>query len=71
MDRTTRDDIEHTLAADIAEKLHKRLPRSPADFDRLIASGAKLGQEMNWDAVSRNYILPGLERALAGKGGAK
>ena len=70
MDRTTREEIEGTVAAEIAEELFKRLPRTPADFARLIASGAKLGAEMNWDAVARDYVLPGMDRALAGTGGA-
>ncbi len=71
MDRTTREQIETTVAAQIAEELFKRLPRTPKDFETLVASGAKLGAEMNWDSVAKNYVLPGLERAAKGKGGAK
>jgi hypothetical protein len=70
MDRSAREEIEQTVAAQIAEELFKRLPRTPADFARLIANGGKLGAEMSWDAVAKNYVLPGLDRALRGKGGA-
>jgi hypothetical protein len=71
MDQATRNDIERSVAADIAEELFKRLPRSTKDFEALIASGAKMGAEMNWDAVAKNYVLPGMDRAMKGTGGAK
>lgn len=70
MDMTTRVEIEDTVAAEVAEELFRRLPRTTADFERLVASGAKLGAEMSWDAVARNYVVPGMDRAMAGKGGA-
>ena len=70
MDKETRENIEVNVATQIAEELFKRLPRTPKDFDSLITSGGKIGAEMGWDAVAKNYILPGLARALAGKGGA-
>ena len=70
MDRTTREEIERSVAAEVAEELFRRLPRNPKDFERLIESGGRLGAEMNWDAVAKNYVLPGMDRAMAGKGGA-
>jgi hypothetical protein len=71
MDRVTRDEIEQEIAADVAAELFRRLPRTQDDIARLMASGAKLGAEMSWDAVAKNYVLPGMERAMAGKGGAQ
>jgi hypothetical protein len=71
MDRVTRDDIEQQTAATIAADLFKRLPRTAEDFARLMATGAKLGREMSWDAVATNYVLPGMELAMRGTGGAK
>ncbi len=71
MDKATREEIERSVAAEIAEELFKRLPRTAGDFAGLIASGGKLGGEMNWDAVAKNYVLPGMEYALKGNGGAK
>jgi hypothetical protein len=29
------------------------------------------GAQMGWDAVARDYVLPGMERAMQGKGGGK
>jgi hypothetical protein len=71
MDRTTRDEIEQTIAGQIAAELFKRLPRTPADLERLMVAGGKLGVEMSWDAVARNYVVPGMARAAAGSGGKK
>jgi hypothetical protein len=51
-------------AAEVAEELLARLPRKHADFERLMASGAKVAAEMSWDAVARNYVLQGMDRAL-------
>ncbi len=70
MNLQTRLEIENSVAENIAEQLYHRLPRTQADVERLIASGGKLGAEMSWDAVARNYVLPGMDRAMAGKGGA-
>jgi hypothetical protein len=70
MDREARENIEVNVATQIAEELFTRLPRTPKDFEMLITTGGKLGGEMSWDAVAKNYVLPGLNRALAGKGGA-
>ncbi|HUO06738.1 MAG TPA: hypothetical protein VM008_00250 [Phycisphaerae bacterium] len=71
MKKGARDEIEQSIAAEVAAELYKRLPRSPQDFERLIAIGGKLGAEMSWDAVAKNFVLPGMEYALKGKGGAK
>jgi hypothetical protein len=71
MDRSARDEVEKTIAAEVAADLFARLPRTRADLERLVANGAKLGAEMNWDAVARNYVLPGMDRAARGSGGAK
>ena len=71
METSTRDEIERHVAAEVADELYNRLPRTPQDFERLIAAGGKLGAEMSWEAVARNYVLPGMEYALKGKGGGK
>jgi hypothetical protein len=70
IDRTTREEIEHAIGEAVAGELFKRLPRTPEDFERLREMGGKLGAEMSWDAVAKNYVLPGMERAMAGTGGA-
>ena len=68
MDRTTREEIEVQVAKQIAADLYSRLPRTPKDMADLISSGGKLGAAMSWDAVAKNYVLPGMDRAAAGKG---
>ncbi|HVS71269.1 MAG TPA: hypothetical protein VHQ47_08445 [Phycisphaerae bacterium] len=68
MDGRVRDEIESSVAGAAAAELYKRLPRTEGDFEKLIATGAALGREMNWDAVARNYVLPGMERAMGNQG---
>lgn len=70
IDDQTRAEVENLVASEIAEELYKRLPRTAKDFAELIESGGQLGANMSWEAVAKNYVLPGMDRALAGKGGA-
>lgn len=70
MDMQTRVEIEDTVAQQVAEELYKKLPRTAEDYEALMTSGGRLGAEMSWDAVARHYVVPGMERAMAGKGGA-
>lgn len=71
MDRGMREEIEGQVARQIAADLYGRLPRTEKDMADLIATGGKLGAAMSWDAVAKNYVLPGMERAEAGKGKAR
>jgi hypothetical protein len=61
--QSQRDEIENTVAAAVARDLIDRLPRSPADFERFIERGYALAKKMSWDAVARDYVLPGINRA--------
>jgi hypothetical protein len=58
-----RDKIEDTVAAQVAAELMDRLPRTPAEFEQFIERGYDLAQKMSWDAVAREYVLPGIQRA--------
>jgi hypothetical protein len=58
-----RDKIEDTVAAQVAAELMDRLPRTPAEFEHFIERGYDLAQKMSWDAVAREYVLPGIQRA--------
>jgi hypothetical protein len=58
-----RDQVEHAEAERIAQELIGRLPRTPAEFEPFIERGHKLAQQMSWDVVARDYVLPGLTRA--------
>jgi glycogen synthase len=59
-----RDAIEHAVAERIARELIDRLPRSPREFEQFIERGYALAQKMSWDVVARDYILPGIQRAI-------
>jgi hypothetical protein len=58
-----RDQIEDAVAARVAADLIERLPRTPQQFEQFIGRGYELAQKMSWDAVARDYVLPGMERA--------
>jgi hypothetical protein len=58
-----RDAIEHVVSEKVARQLIERLPRSPREFEQFIQRGYDLAQHMSWDAVARDYIVPGIERA--------
>jgi glycogen synthase len=58
-----RDQIEQTVAAKVAREIFDRLPRSPKEFGEFIDRGYAIAQEMSWDAVARDYVVPGIQRA--------
>ncbi len=59
-----RDEIEHAVAERVARELLNRLPRSPQEFEQFIDRGHALAEKMSWDAVARDYVVPGIERAI-------
>ncbi|MCL2639848.1 MAG: hypothetical protein FWD53_03290 [Phycisphaerales bacterium] len=69
MDRAMREEIEGLVADDIAAELNRRLPRSEKDMEELLTNGGRLGEGMSWDVVARDFVLLGMDRAMAGKGG--
>jgi hypothetical protein len=58
-----RDAIEHQVAEQVAAELIKRLPRTPQEFQQYLDRGQALANNMSWDVVARDYILPGIQRA--------
>jgi hypothetical protein len=58
-----RDEIENTVAEMVAEELLDRLPREPKEFEQFIQRGYDLAKHMSWDAVARDYVVPGILRA--------
>jgi hypothetical protein len=58
-----RDQIEATVAAMVANELIARLPRTPAEFAEFIDRGHALAEKMSWEAVAREYVVPGIQRA--------
>ncbi|HUB27458.1 MAG TPA: hypothetical protein VL992_18675 [Tepidisphaeraceae bacterium] len=61
--REQRDELEHIVAEHVALEILQRLPHTPAEFEQYIERGYALAQRMSWDAVARDYILPGIARA--------
>jgi hypothetical protein len=59
-----RDEIEHLVAEQVARELMERLPRTPEEFARNIEHGYELAREMSWDVVARDFVLPGIQRAV-------
>ena len=58
-----RDAIEDAEAAAVAEALFSRLPRTPQEFEPFVERGYELARQMSWDAVARDYVVPGMQRA--------
>ena len=58
-----RDQIENAEAERVARELVQRLPRTPQEFEQFIERGYALAQQMSWDVVARDYVLPGIQRA--------
>lgn len=59
-----RNAIEREEARRVARELLDRLPRTPAEQDEFIRRGHDLASRMSWDAVAREYILPGFAKAI-------
>jgi len=58
-----RDAIEHVVAEKVAHQLVDRLPRSPQEFAAFLKRGQALANNMSWEVVARDYVLPGIDRA--------
>ena len=64
IDQHSRDRIEVTQAEIVAREIARRLPTRPADTQEYLDTGYALSQGMSWQTVARDYLLPGLRRAL-------
>ncbi len=58
-----RDRIEHVVAEQVAKQIIQTIPKTPQEFEPLIERGFELASQMSWDAVARNYVVPGILRA--------
>lgn len=58
-----RDLIEARQAEQVAQEIMARLPTTKRAKQRLLKRGYKLAQQMSWDTVVQNYLLPALVRA--------
>lgn len=57
-----RDPVETLEARRVAGELMERLPRSDEQMQELIETGAELAEQMSWEKVVEQYLLPALER---------
>lgn len=69
MTQAQRDRVEERVAAEVAAELHRRLPRSEADYRRLLESGRELAEQMGWERVIADDLLPVLRRIAAPRDG--
>jgi hypothetical protein len=58
--RAARDAVEQRAAHEAARAIIERLPRGDAEKDALIDSGYLLAQQMSWEVVAREQLLPAL-----------
>ncbi len=64
LDASARVQIETNVAAAVAAEIYRRLPRTERQVAALLDTGYSLASRMSWDAVARDYVLPGITRAL-------
>jgi len=61
-----RDAVEATNAQRVAAEILARLPHTAEAMARTIEEGYHISQDMSWEVVARDYLLPGLKRGLTG-----
>ncbi len=64
IDRAMRDRIEQAQSRTIAEQILLRLPETESETEQLIQAGYLLANNMSWDIVVNNYLLPSLDKIL-------
>ena len=55
-----RDAVEEKEAERVASQILQRLPSDRKSHEALIRGGYELAQQMSWEVVSRDYLLPAL-----------
>jgi len=61
--RVERQKIEHAEADRVAKEILKRVARTAKEIEPFIERGQKLADQMSWDVVAREFVVPGIERA--------
>jgi hypothetical protein len=64
IDQAYRDRIESAQARDVARQIVDRLPQNDTEAQKLLEGGYAVSQKMSWEVVVRDYLLPGLARAM-------
>jgi len=60
-----RQNWERRVAADLAEAIIGRLPRTPQDKATFLKRGYELASKMSWDVIVRNYFMPAIRDICA------
>lgn len=60
-----RREIERRVAAELADEVIQRLPRTAAQRAKLLEDGYELARRMSWDTVAQRFIFPAFQRACA------
>jgi hypothetical protein len=68
IDRSTRDKTEEAESQRVAMQICSRLPKNEADIQNMIQTGYSLAENMSWDVVIENYLLPSLQKAREQRG---
>jgi hypothetical protein len=64
-----RNHLEAARGESLAWEIMGRLPNSDEDRALLLENGLALAEQMSWDAVCRDYFLPGIQRAINRRSG--
>jgi hypothetical protein len=64
IDRKVRDQVEEKEGREIADEILMLLPRTNSEIASLIENGRRIAQNMSWDVVVTDYLLPTFEKIL-------
>lgn len=64
IDGGTRDWIEGQRSYVAARQIFERLPKDEDDLHALLEQGRNIAHNMSWEVVAKDYLLPGLYRAI-------
>jgi hypothetical protein len=62
IDQAKRNQIETQQAGEVARQIAERLPQEDTLALEILRQGYRLSQQMSWEVVARDYLLPGLMR---------
>jgi hypothetical protein len=64
INRADRDKVEVAESREVADEILMLLPKSNAEVAAMIENGRRIAQNMSWDVVVNDYLLPTLEKIL-------
>jgi glycogen synthase len=64
INRTIRDKVEADESRRVADEIIMLLPKTESEVAAMIENGRRIAQNMSWDVVVTDYLLPTLEKIL-------